>query len=211
MNDCEYVFKGTVAERKELSRSNRYKKNGSKSKKCTLPSDHLTKKELRERNGQLMTYNLSKPMTWKEFTSMPTDLQIQYLTTLVNEYEARAIDIAEMMGTTKNTIGSYKHKHFPKADIYGGKTSKHVSPKWLEYIASNGAETKPTADTVEEETRQETPISDVKQPKEILDVQAGTLFYKGLPRAAFEKALLAMDTEKVYTINIAFTDDIDEE
>lgn len=40
MTDFDY----DVKQRRELARAAKYRKRGSKSKKCTLPSDYLTQK-----------------------------------------------------------------------------------------------------------------------------------------------------------------------
>ena len=51
MTDAEYVFQQDVKERKKMKTGAMHRKCGSKSKKCTLPSDYLTpsqKKKLNE-------------------------------------------------------------------------------------------------------------------------------------------------------------------
>ena len=71
MNDFDY----DVLQKKRTASGARHIKKGSKSKKCTLPSGFLTAKQRKELNGNVTTYNLSEPMTWKSFKAMPLDIQ----------------------------------------------------------------------------------------------------------------------------------------
>ena len=103
MNEFDYE----VMMRKRLARNARRKKNGSKSKRCSLPSDRMTPKQWKERNSEVMSYNLSKPMKWQEFKSMPEDLQEQYIRTLHNEHGGRQNEIAAMLGISNNTFSKY--------------------------------------------------------------------------------------------------------
>ena len=61
------AFDSEVRERKRLVSSARHKKNGSKSKRCSLPSDHLTERQWKARCGEIMEYKLSSPVPWAEF------------------------------------------------------------------------------------------------------------------------------------------------
>lgn len=40
---------------------------------CSLPSDTLTEKQRKEKNGQVKSYNITRPMPWYEFEKMPED------------------------------------------------------------------------------------------------------------------------------------------
>ena len=84
MKDFDYE----VLQRKRLAQQARHKRNGSKSRKCSLPSDGLTHKQWKEKNGEVMTYNLSKPMDWETFKALPVDIQEEYLNKLINEHGA---------------------------------------------------------------------------------------------------------------------------
>lgn len=54
----------------------------------------------------MKTYNLSKPMTYAEFLTMPDDLQAQYLRSLRWRFGASDKRIAEMMGVSHPLIKS---------------------------------------------------------------------------------------------------------
>ena len=103
MKDFDYE----VRQRKQLAQQARHKKNGSKSKKCSLPSDRLTAKQWKERNGEVMTYDLSKPMGWLQFKQLPADIQHEYINKLIAEYDASQSFFAKMFGISINTFKRY--------------------------------------------------------------------------------------------------------
>lgn len=47
-------------QKKQLAQQARHRKRGSKSRKCSLPSDSLTKKQWKERNGKTLSINLNR-------------------------------------------------------------------------------------------------------------------------------------------------------
>lgn len=51
----------------------------------------------------MATYNLSKPMTFAEFKTMPQDLQREYISKLRNTYHASAMQIGKMLGCADET------------------------------------------------------------------------------------------------------------
>ena len=79
MTNEAYTLMETNRDRAIVRRSARYKKGGSKSKKCTLGHEYKTKKELDKMNGECKTWKLTKFYTWKEFKEMPDDIQVEYL------------------------------------------------------------------------------------------------------------------------------------
>lgn len=87
MKNEEYVFYQDIKEKKSAARGAFHKKGGSKSKKCTLPSDYLTKKEREKMNGEVKTWKMNEFYTWQEFKQMPDDIQEAYLVSLVGKYK----------------------------------------------------------------------------------------------------------------------------
>lgn len=87
MKNEEYVFYQDIKEKKSAARGAFHKKGGSKSKKCTLPSDYLTKKEREKMNGEVKTWKMNKFYIWQEFKQMPDDIQEAYLVSLVGKYK----------------------------------------------------------------------------------------------------------------------------
>lgn len=66
MSDFEY----DCWQRKRLAQQAKYRKCGSKSKKCSMSTDHMTQKQWKERNGKVVTVNLNQPITWDEFKAL---------------------------------------------------------------------------------------------------------------------------------------------
>lgn len=94
MRDFDYE----VWQRKILARQAKHKKNGSKSRQCSLPSDRMTNKQWKERCGEVVTYDLGRPMGWIEFKSMPADMKKEYVERLIQKYSVTASDLARMFG-----------------------------------------------------------------------------------------------------------------
>ena len=108
MTDERYVFNQDVAERSKMKTGAFHKKNGSKSKKCTLPSDHLTESQKKKLSGPCFSINMNEPFhDWKKFRSLPKSMQASYIMGLINNYGARKRDIATMLGTTPGNFSQY--------------------------------------------------------------------------------------------------------
>lgn len=91
---------------------------------CTLPHEHLTKKELKKMNGEVKKYNLTQPMAWAEFRAMPIDLQRKYIKMLQDGYHVSNAMLAEMFGIVPNSVERYLAKN----DI--PRLSKNEVVKW---------------------------------------------------------------------------------
>lgn len=98
------LFDLEVYEKKKAVPSARHKKNGSKSKKCKLSTDGLTQRQLQKRNGAIVTYQLNRPMEWKEFKAMPVDIQDKYLNGLVDKYGLNATMAGKVFGVTGQSV-----------------------------------------------------------------------------------------------------------
>ena len=112
MNDFDY----DALQKKRIAAGARHMKRGSRSKRCSLPSDNLTPAQLKRRNGPVSTYKLDAPMMWDDFKAMPVDLQKQYLTNLVETYGATNEMLGDMfyvhpthVGTVKKALGVVSH------------------------------------------------------------------------------------------------------
>lgn len=215
MNDGAYLFRQTEIERKRSGRGAFSKKNGSRSKKCSLPSDRLTARQRKELNGKLETYNLNKPMTWTEFLGIPYDLQAKYLDGLVKNYSARRNDIALMFGIQPNTLSSYISKKLGGKKYWDGASPHNASYEWLHFVASADFKVEEVSQPVEECSVQPAPSESVKHPvaEDVptklvpidLEVTSGHVVFRGEPHAIFTKALMALDTSKTYKVEIYFT------
>ena len=104
MNDFDY----DVLQKKRTAAGARHMKRGSRSKRCSLPSDNLTPAQLKRRNGPVSTYKLDEPMRWDDFKAMPVDLQKQYLTYLVETYGATNEMLGDMFYVHPTRVGTVK-------------------------------------------------------------------------------------------------------
>ena len=102
MTDFDYEVK----QKKSLVPSARHRKGGSKSKKCYLPSDNLTEAQKRKLNGPVYTVKMDRPMTWGELKGLPDTLRKQYLTGLIDTYEASQRMLGDMLGVSQATAGT---------------------------------------------------------------------------------------------------------
>lgn len=100
MNDFEYDSYC----KKNIANSASRRRGGSKSRKCPLSTDHMTHKQWKERNGEVMHYQLGSPMVWAEFNKLPSDLKEEYMNNLIRKYSANARGMADMFGVSVATV-----------------------------------------------------------------------------------------------------------
>ena len=104
-------FDFDIMEKKRIAQGARVRKCGSKSRKCTLPSDYLTAAQKKGLNGKVITYNLSGPMTYSKFRVMPDDLQKEYLLKLRNGMGATLPAMGKMMQCSPETVRQALMRH----------------------------------------------------------------------------------------------------
>lgn len=104
MNDFDYdcMQKKRVA-RGAFAHINR-KRGG-----CSLPSDTLTEKQRKEKNGEVKSYNITRPMPWHEFKAMPEDLKREFFRNM-QSFGGTAKWLAEEMGASAQTIIAYAER-----------------------------------------------------------------------------------------------------
>ena len=105
MHDFDY----DAMQKKRIARGASHMKRGSKSKKCTLPSDYLTDAQKRRLNGPVSTYKLDEPMSWESFKAMPEDLQKKYILNLQETYQANNDMLGKMFGVTGVSVCKMRH------------------------------------------------------------------------------------------------------
>ena len=103
MNDFDY----DCLERKRLARQARYRKCGSKSRKCPMSTDHMTQKQWKERCGAVVSISIGKPVSWDNFKEMSKSTQEEYLKDLMSTYGANATSLAAMFCIRPLTVRRY--------------------------------------------------------------------------------------------------------
>ena len=129
-------FDYEVRDRKQLARASRYVKRGSRSKKCTLPHDGLTKKQLKKMNGGVFVFNLNRPMSWREFRTMSEVSQREYIEGLQSKFNANAPALAEMFGVTGNCVRLYLKEVFGIVGKKGKSMTDAERDAWLDFITA---------------------------------------------------------------------------
>ena len=104
MTEIEREFNKEISEKKRTASGAFHRKGGSKSKKCTLPSDHLTEAQKRKLSGPVTTVNLNQPITWKDFKPLSDELKKKYLMDVLNSYKPSARMLGEMLGVSLPTV-----------------------------------------------------------------------------------------------------------
>ncbi len=69
-----------------------------------MPSDYLTKKEREAMNGEVITYQMNKPMSWGQFKKMPDDTKREYINSIIHKYDPQQTAVAAMFGVTPRTL-----------------------------------------------------------------------------------------------------------
>lgn len=98
------IFYADMREKKSTGRGYYGKKNGSKSKKCSLPSDGMTERGWRKMNGPVTVTNLSAPMAWEQFKSLRPDLKEEYLRNLTTRFGVTKAALAEVFNVNISTF-----------------------------------------------------------------------------------------------------------
>lgn len=114
-------------QKKQLAQQARHRKRGSKSRKCSLPSDSLTKKQWKERNGKTLSINLNQPTSWEIFKEVSKQTQEEYLNHLLAVYGANATSLATMFHVQPHTI-----RRFIQANIVRSEDTKCMCKEFRE-------------------------------------------------------------------------------
>lgn len=220
MTDEKYLFEQTARERKRNARGSFAKKGGSRSKRCSLPSDYLTAKERKELNGMVETINTMKVLSYDEWEKLSISMKKAYIEALYTLHNARIKDIAQMFGKRVNNLARTFEAYGIDVKTLSRKSKAYKkntpSAEWESFLANSAAvsvnEPEVGSQPAEEENVAPAASDDVKhddsEPASLkpirLDVVSGSINYIGDPYAVFEKALLAIDPSKEYHFQIRF-------
>lgn len=212
MNDIEFILKEDIKKKKQAGSGYRYKKNGSKSKKCSLPSDNLSKKELNKMNGECKVYNLSEKMNYSNFCAMPFDLQVKYLEMLRDKFGASQTDIAKMMNVAPSTLASHRYKFLNNKPVFPSSNRPRLDKDaWNRFINGEKAE-----DTVAAEPDEklvdacsvgdsaDTTFLPYNKVASKADIVNGSMNLKGKAEDIFRKMMDILGCENEYEIYVCF-------
>lgn len=174
MSDFEY----DCWQRKRLAQQAKYRKCGSKSKKCSMSTDHMTQKQWKERNGKVVTVNLNQPITWNDFKALTTSMQEEYLRHMMENYGANATSFAAMFGVQPLTIR--RHIQMNKLNIkfpVGHSMSAAQKDAWDELLRGET----PDKDTKEVDVVEDAPTIEPNEaaPRQSMDMKRFSLCFNG--------------------------------
>ena len=174
MTDEKFVFVTDVADKKNIARSSHNRKtHAGKGGAVKFPSDYLSKKELRAMNGEVKTYRMNDPLTWKEFKEMPDDIRVLYIKALRNKYNVANAQISEMMGVHKVTFANEIARLGIKEGQRKGKTDTEGFLAWWHGVPVCKEEPKEEV----EELLKPVPVIDLKPVKEAAIPTSGTMTF----------------------------------
>ena len=124
MRDEEYVYFQDLKEKKVTGYSARKQRSHCGKAGCKLPSDYLTKKEIKNMSGECKSYRLNEPMSIVEFRAMPEDLQKTYIMALRQKYNAPVSAIGQMLGIERAHLSKYLR------EVLGFENFPHGNHSW---------------------------------------------------------------------------------
>ena len=159
MDDITYTLVQTNRDRKILSRNAKYKRNGSKSRKVTLPSDHLTPAQKRRLNGTVQTYDMNQPHTRFELKLWPEDLLHEYMQNVLDRYAPTNRELCGMLQYADSAaVSKFLKENCGISRPVGGSRRKNADQvlAWRDFIQGTASEPEPES-TVEPEPATTTP------------------------------------------------------
>jgi hypothetical protein len=138
MKDEEYLFISDARDKKNIARSARNQRtHNGKRGRVKLPSDYLTKKELKAMNGTVESYKLNDPMVWVDFKRMPDDLKITYIKLIRERYNVPDFEIAIMLGVHRVTFSQEMNRLNIGLGKSAGGTKEWDKEGWMKWCNPN--------------------------------------------------------------------------
>ena len=167
MTDAQFAFISDIRERKGMARGSYAKVNGSKSKKCTLPSDFLTEKERKKLNGECGVWDFRHFYTFESFKEMPLRIQVEYINNLIDKWSVSISVISvELFGKNTNYLYEYAKRNGITWHKQA-KTSKSLTLAFISAIRASREHSEPSEPEVEIELpEEEKPVESEKTASE---------------------------------------------
>ena len=200
MHDFDY----DVMQKKRIASGAAHRKRGAKSKKCTLPHDNLTKKELKALSGEVKTYNIHQRLTWEQFKVLPDDLAAEHIKYLVDTFGVNQSAIGQALGVSHITVSRYLKEHGIKLKM---RRFNPATPEWCAFLGGP-VETEPAP--VEELAVAEEPVEPkASEPKMMAPAVHSVAFLRGSLVLSGPKGLVLQRLFEVLpdtvAVNVEFT------
>lgn len=135
MNDFEY----DCLQKKRLARQAKYRKRGSRSKKCSLSSDFMTQKQWLERCGAVLSVNLNQPVSWDVFKELGKKTQEEYIGNLMKIYSVNATSLAAMFHVQPLTVRRFiQAKRLNLSFPVGRSMNAEQKAAWESFLDGKG-------------------------------------------------------------------------
>lgn len=215
MTDAAYCFSQDERDRKSLARMSRYKKNGSRTNYVRLPQTYMTEKEIRKMHGEIVTVSFGKRYTKEEFLKFDNEMRKLYIQNLIDKYNPRRKDVANMLGMSYGSFVHMCHKLFPSNPFKNEGKGAKPTREWLDFASGKLDEPKPVEDFLpppEVIIEKKPPLSDAAikdmEKAAVKDDDPVTLEhlevrFSGKIAMAFEKVYGMVDADRDYVINIS--------
>lgn len=209
MTNERYVYTQDQLDRKRTSSGARAKKGGSRSKRCTLPSDHMTPAQKRKLNGKPETVNLNRPMTYAELKQLSPTMQFLYLDHLVTVHKARRVDLASMLGTSNVNMGNIAKRLPGKLEFSLNVPRRHQAPEWHAFLERAEKAAQEAAQAPETEAQAPAPVEPEDAPQAATEptpaLLAGSITVRCTASAMLGALLRVLeDKDREYTFEVSF-------
>lgn len=144
MTDERFVYNKDIKDRKRAAYGARAKKGGSRSRRCSLPSDNLSEAQRRKLNSSVFSIKINQPMDYALLKTLAPTLQFLYLSHLIDEHKARRVDLCGMLGVAPCTF--YRLQQGLSGKLAWKYKKKKPAPEWEAFMAAGyqGEATTPT-------------------------------------------------------------------
>ena len=215
MTDEKYCFVEDLRARKAEKSGAAHRKIGSKSKKCSLPSDYLTEKQRRELSGECVSYDLTKVYGWEVFKDLPKHIQQEYIQRLVDKYGVGVRTISQtLFGLSFGGLTAYVKREGIAVDSHATRISAAAMARFQQDVerghlgkpqeTAQEPQEEPKAaevktDTPKEEKRQEEP-----HRAEAVPLSELTVTMDGLDAVLIQQLAMLFGTRPV-TVSVTVT------
>ena len=142
MENVERLFNQEIRDKKSIGRNAKYMNRTGKGG-VRMPSDYLSRKEKRNLNGPVTSYDMGKPMTYQNFKNMPEDLQRAYLQGIQERFHPTQRTIGELWGISHDSVGIWLRKLGVAPSGGRGKRADFDKDAWEAWIADDIIPEKP--------------------------------------------------------------------
>lgn len=200
-------FDYDVKSRKALVPSARRRKNGIKSKKCTLPSEYLTKKERTALNGELTSINTNKVYSYREFLEFPESLQAEYVRSLKERFDVTPNMLAELMNCSASTTNRLMKRLGYNLSNHDSRSTPVQRFEFANFIKNGHHDY--VKDAVDEVAKNQISVLEVTEPLAKIGCtfaapMSATLTYSGCVRDVCEALVYALGADSVGRFSVTF-------